>query len=915
MFAKCFCSKKNKLKLHVFILWIIFSIGLVEKAVCGLDEPTKFDDTHIDAVYTWVNGSDEKHVQQLKELKKSLMKNKSAKQAFIKLQLAEFLDKTAALTENNGYDMAFEWQMNFNCYYKYCIKSSNLLVIKPKLESDLRNGLKDHQQFKQYSFDLIDFDNKNATLIELNTFNNSLFFQLFHSHLKQQNDKYKVYFGYYTADGCSQALNCLNTATDNRRFIITDKVLPAVKNGAKTKEKVKNFLQTYVDNLSLDFNIEYKYQKPFVQADFTKLDFSATTRNKTLFKKSLEPRRQDGIPLKIIKIKDGNPDIYRFNKGNYDELKIDVYKANIMWDLGDELYDAFTDNRFEDNDQLKYSLRSLEINAPWIRNVYLVTNGQVPNWLNTSNSRIKLVTHADIFVNKSHLPTFSSSAIETHLHRIQGLSKKFLYFNDDILLGKPITLGDFYTESKGFRIFLTSILINTCELYCPRVWLNDGECDDVCNTKDCKYDGDDCKKRKQDFGRKLQGFEAKPLVDDDQVKFNLSDFEIFRKIYVDYSQYLTWSVDHGHLRNSSRTKKLKYLVHTIQTIFADSSSDYDNYGILFELDRRISGKTGQLNLARFLKDYQQNQFISERMSFKKRRLLDTYYSSLLHVISLFDPIYGFMPRKMIGHTPHLIDRQIMYDLQEKFRDEFDKTSSHQLRSENDMQYAFTYFYYIQSEMNNFDANELFQRYDTNNDFLLNVYEIHTMNSRENSKKQFESCFKTEQIGFDEFRGCKGLQLHLEANFRSKIENKKYKFEIASLKDYSFHMIGSTTPAKLKLEFQKLKRFMRKFICFNDNIDHSDEKVALEHMQELKAFYNGLYPRKSSFELRSDSDILYAYSNQGFACNFLLCLLILTVFFIFNVIINRKSCNRIKKYWFLILFIYVCFTILQIIYLE
>jgi hypothetical protein len=34
------------------------------------------------------------------------------------------------------------------------------------------------------------------------------------------------------------------------------------------------------------------------------------------------------------------------------------------------------------------------------------------------------------------LPTFSSPAIEANLHRIAGLSEHFLYFNDDVFLGK-----------------------------------------------------------------------------------------------------------------------------------------------------------------------------------------------------------------------------------------------------------------------------------------------------------------------------------------------------------------------------------------------------------------------------------------------------------------------------------------------
>ena len=110
--------------------------------------------------------------------------------------------------------------------------------------------------------------------------------------------------------------------------------------------------------------------------------------------------------------------------------------------------DIFNQNRFFDNDELKYSLRSLEKHAPWFRNVYIVTHGQIPNWLNLENPQVKLITHEQIFVNRSHLPTFNSAAIEVNLHRIKGLSKKFVYFNDDVMLMKNIFIKDFYT-SKG----------------------------------------------------------------------------------------------------------------------------------------------------------------------------------------------------------------------------------------------------------------------------------------------------------------------------------------------------------------------------------------------------------------------------------------------------------------------------------
>lgn len=55
--------------------------------------------------------------------------------------------------------------------------------------------------------------------------------------------------------------------------------------------------------------------------------------------------------------------------------------------------DALWAKRFADNGELKYSLRSLEKFAPWTRYVYIVTNGQIPSWLNLNNKRIKIITH------------------------------------------------------------------------------------------------------------------------------------------------------------------------------------------------------------------------------------------------------------------------------------------------------------------------------------------------------------------------------------------------------------------------------------------------------------------------------------------------------------------------------------------
>jgi hypothetical protein len=105
--------------------------------------------------------------------------------------------------------------------------------------------------------------------------------------------------------------------------------------------------------------------------------------------------------------------------------------------------DSAGPQRFRDHGELRYSLRSLETYAPWIRNVYVVTNGQVPGWLDTSNPRVTVVRHEAIFPDSRDLPTFNSNAISLHLHRIPGLSRWFLCLDDDYFLGAPVPVEAF----------------------------------------------------------------------------------------------------------------------------------------------------------------------------------------------------------------------------------------------------------------------------------------------------------------------------------------------------------------------------------------------------------------------------------------------------------------------------------------
>ena len=99
--------------------------------------------------------------------------------------------------------------------------------------------------------------------------------------------------------------------------------------------------------------------------------------------------------------------------------------------------------RYRDWDNLQYLFRGIEKFTPWVNKIHLVTSGQKPKWLNMNAPKLNFVRHED-FIPKEWLPTFSVRPIELNLHRIEGLSEQFVYFNDDYFLLRPVKPERFF---------------------------------------------------------------------------------------------------------------------------------------------------------------------------------------------------------------------------------------------------------------------------------------------------------------------------------------------------------------------------------------------------------------------------------------------------------------------------------------
>jgi Stealth protein CR2, conserved region 2/Stealth protein CR1, conserved region 1 len=129
-----------------------------------------------------------------------------------------------------------------------------------------------------------------------------------------------------------------------------------------------------------------------------------------------------------------------------------VHRAKRLHHLGrapEELHENGTNpHRWACGDELGFCLRSIENNAPWIGNIFIITDAQTPDLSGFSKNlraKIKIIDHQQIFAGYEHvLPTFNSLAIESMMWRIEGLAEHFIYFNDDVFLTAPLKPRDVF---------------------------------------------------------------------------------------------------------------------------------------------------------------------------------------------------------------------------------------------------------------------------------------------------------------------------------------------------------------------------------------------------------------------------------------------------------------------------------------
>ncbi|XP_035376121.1 N-acetylglucosamine-1-phosphotransferase subunits alpha/beta [Electrophorus electricus] len=1031
----------------------------------------------IDVVYTWVNGTDSDLLKDLHKVRQQLEEEQR--------QLREMLGK-------NGSDTTEAPKGRPECLLSHCIVAP-ALVLDPALPANitvkelpsLSSALSSAKQLLQVSKPLLP-----STGVSVLLFHSQSEADTAHSDVQKDIPRHSVSRAYLTTDKEAPGLVRVQTLAFLSGF-------PASFKGTEQlRVKLPTALTSKIKQLQLYSEASIALLHLNAPQDFADL-LQQAKKNLTLGGKELM-----------------------------------VHPAYLLWDLSavsqpkqDEDVSA---SRFEDNEELRYSLRSVERHAPWVRHIFVVTNGQIPSWLNLDNPRITVVTHQEIFQNVSHLPTFSSPAIETHIHRIPGLSQKFVYLNDDVMFGKDVWPDDFYSHSKGQKVYLTWPVPN-CAEGCPGSWIKDGYCDKACNNSACDWDGGDClgtaaggrfgggavggvvggAGQPWQFGAGLgglggmafcnQGCANSWLADKfcDQAcnvlacGFDVGDcgqdhfgelhrvellpnqthYELPRGELRPYFSFagLAERVSEAHvsdspaLRHTSVTNKWKTLhmlllpghnttqLHYNLTFqdhaghefavsftvavdtrqmpklnasevgqgpkptaaapepevpFADVPVEKRGprvrerpaggaaeraagapalnvsalpYAVRRELqkleesllvgDITVKGynltkamllgpfrdeaarelrRGGMVSLVpvkvdaespgerdpagrprptpvaqeggveprnghgqaerappvgrrlqrymgsewsflpwekkKFFQDLlEETERLEMELSYKAdrsatgRRLQDTFADSLRYVNKLLNGQFGFTSRKVPAHMPHMIDRLVMQELQDTFPQEFDKTSYHRVRHSEDMQFAFSYFYFLMSALQRFDVSRVFDEIDTDRSGVLSDREIRTLATRihelplslqdltsleqmlincskalPSNQTQLHMVSPTQESYYDPNMPpvTKGLVIHcqpiVERIQKAFKDQNKYKFEIMGEEEIAFKMVR-TNVSHVVGQLDDIRKNPRKFVCLNDNIDHTHKDGSMVKAV-LRDFYESMFPLPSQFEL-------------------------------------------------------------------
>ena len=224
--------------------------------------------------------------------------------------------------------------------------------------------------------------------------------------------------------------------------------------------EVKNLKKTIWNFINIKNNqylIQNKYNKKFLMVNDNLVQFSFDFS----FKQNINKYINKNYIFNFIKLYEEGEFKYEY-KEIIDKEPIDVFIKYI--DLTDKTLNRQGIKQIykdKDNEELKYCVRSILKNIPWIRKIFiLMPNKKIKYFKSEDEIKEKI-----IYVNDKDFLGYDSAnifAFTFNLYKMEkfGISKNFIYMEDDFFIGKPLNKTDFFyyneKEKKVIPYLLTS---------------------------------------------------------------------------------------------------------------------------------------------------------------------------------------------------------------------------------------------------------------------------------------------------------------------------------------------------------------------------------------------------------------------------------------------------------------------------
>ena len=170
----------------------------------------------------------------------------------------------------------------------------------------------------------------------------------------------------------------------------------------------------------------------------------------------------ENYQFRILKLYSEEENIKEANHKIVEKEPIDLFMKYI--DLSDKnLKREGIKQIFKDYDaeELRYSLRSILKYIPWIRKIFIVMPNEKVKFLKP----IEEIKDKFVYVNDKDFLGYDSAnifAFSFNLHKMEkfGISKNFIYMEDDYFIGRPLKKTDFFYYDEKERKVLPYVITN-----------------------------------------------------------------------------------------------------------------------------------------------------------------------------------------------------------------------------------------------------------------------------------------------------------------------------------------------------------------------------------------------------------------------------------------------------------------------